>query len=183
MKKLTAIVLSLLLTLGIVSAMAGGETFTTKYFTMELPEGWETDTSDLQSDEAENLEDLGVFGKAEGKGLICEAFKIYYEDLKDLKLWEADDETLKEYAGLIMEDFSDDSPVFLDIVKAGSLPFVLVKAADEDGDYLYADTITNGHAIVFMAYVVDADGETVLPLTDAYIEEFKTILNTFKPAA
>ena len=181
MKKLTAIVLSLLLTLGIVSAMAGGETFTTKYFTVELPEGWEIDTSDLQSEE--NLEDLGLIYDAEGKGLAVEAFMIYYEDLKDLKLWEADDDTLKEYTGLVMEDFSEDNPVFLDIVKAGSIPFVLVKAADEEGDYLYADTITNGYAIVFMAYVLDKDGETILPLTDEYIEEFKTILNTFKPAA
>ena len=182
MKKLTAIVLSLLLTLGIVSAMAGGETFTTKYFTVELQEGWEIDTSDLQSEE--NLEDLGLFYSAkEGQVLAVEAFMIYYEDLKDLKLWEADDDTLKEYTGLIMEDFAEDNPVFLDIVKAGSIPFVLVKAADEDGDYLYADTITNGYAIIFMAYVVDADGETILPLTDEYIEEFKTVLSTFKPAA
>ena len=182
MKKLTAIVLSLLLTLSIVSAMAGGVTFTTKYFTLELPEGWETDTSDLQSEE--NLEDLGLlYCSTEDKILAVEAFMTYYEDLKDLKLWEADDDTLKEYAGLILEDFSEDNPVFLDIVKAGSIPFVLVKATDEDGDYLYADTITNGYAIVFMAYAMGADGETVIPLTDEYIEEFKTILNTFKPAA
>ena len=181
MKKLTAIVLSLLLTLSIVSAMAGSVTFDTNYYTMELPEGWEIDTSDLQSEE--NLEDLGLFYCAEGKGLVVEAFQIYYENLKDLKLWEADDDTLKEYAGLILEDFSEDNPVFLDIVKAGSIPFVLVKATDEDGDYLYADTITNGYAIVFMAYAMGADGETVIPLTDEYIEEFKTILNTFKPAA
>lgn len=181
MKKLTAIILSLLLTLGIFSAMAGGETFTTKYFTMELPEGWEIDTSDLQSEE--NLEDLGLFYDAEGKGLAVEAFKTYYEDLKDFKLWELDDDTLKDYAALVLEDFEEDNPVFLDIVKAGSIPFVLFKAADEDGDYLYADTVANGHTIVFMAYVLDKDGETILPLTDEYIEEFKTILNTFKPVA
>lgn len=183
MKKLTAIALSLLLTLSIVSALAGGVTFTTKYFTLELPEGWEIDTSDLQSDAESNLEDLGLFYSTEGKGLAVESFLIYYEDLKDLKLWDADEDTLKEYAGLVMEDFSDDNPVFLDILKAGSVPFVLLKATDEEGDYLYADTITNGYAIVFMAYIVDADGETILPLTDESVEEFKTILNTFKPAA
>ena len=180
MKKLIAIVLALLLTLSIVSAMAG-TTFTNNYYTLELPEGWEIDTSNLQSED--NLEDLGLLYCAEGRGLAVEAFQIYYEDLKDLKLWEADDDKLKEYAGLILEDFSEDNPVFLDIIKVGSIPFVLVKATDEDGDYLYADTIANGHAIVFMAYVLDKDGETFLPITDAYIEEFKTILNTFKPKA
>ena len=56
MKKLIAIVLALLLTLSIVSAMAG-TTFTNNYYTLELPEGWEIDTSNLQSED--NLEDLG----------------------------------------------------------------------------------------------------------------------------
>lgn len=183
MKKLLAIALTLLFTLGIVSAMADGVTYTTKYFTMELPEGWDIDTSNLQSDAENNIEDLGLFGKADGKGLLGEAYLVYYEDLKDLKLWEADDDKLKEYAEVILEDFEDENPVYLDIVRAGNVPFVLVKATDEDGEYLYADTITNGYAVVFAVYAVDADGETFLPLTDEYIEEFKTILSTFKPAA
>ncbi|MCR5565383.1 MAG: hypothetical protein K6F61_00915 [Clostridiales bacterium] len=183
MKKLLAPALALLLTLSIVSAMAGGVTFTTQHFTMELPEGWDIDTSDLESESEEGVEALGFFGQAEGRGLVAEAYLVYYEDLKDLKLWDADEDMLKEYAELILEDFEDDNPDYLGYVKAGSVPFILVKAEDEDGEYLYADTITNGYAVVFMVYAVDADGETVLPITDAYVEQFKTILSTFKPAA
>ena len=183
MKKLLAIVLSLLFTLSIVSAMAEGVTYTTKYFTLELPEGWDIDTSDLENDPENNMEDLGTFGKADGDGLICEAYLVYYEDLKNVALWNSDADELKDYAEAIMEDFEDDHPVYLDTMKAGSIPFVLIKATDEEGEYLYADTITNGYAVVFIAYAVDADGETTLPMTDAYIEEFKTILGTFKPAA
>ena len=34
-----------------------------------------------------------------------------------------------------------------------------------------------------MAYVTDSEGEKYYPLTDEYIEQFKTILTSFKPVA
>lgn len=182
MKKLLAIVLSLLLTLSIVSAMAGGVTFTTKYFTMELPEGWEIDTSDPQHDEKEHIEDLGIFYKTEGTGLSVEACVQYVEDMKSIALWNSNADELKEYAEDIMEVFEEDHPVYLDTIKANGIPFVLIKATDKDGEYLYADTVSNGYIIIFYVYVIGED-DSYLPLTDEHIEEFKTILSTFKPAA
>ena len=184
MKKLLAIVFTLLFTLGIVSAMAGGMTFSTKYFTMELPEGWEIDTSDPQNDAENNTEDLGLlFGEVEGKALLCETYVQYVEDMKSIALWNSDADELKEYAEEVMEDFEEDNPVYLDTVKANGIPFVLIKATDEDGEYLYADTVSNGYLINFIVYAVDADGESYLPLTNDCIEAFKTILSTFKPVA
>ena len=181
MKKLTAIVLSLLLALSIVSAMAGGVTFTTKYFTMELPEDWETDFTELQHDKEDNLEDLGYFFKAEGKGLYADAYVQFDEEMKSIALWNSDAEDLKEYAEDIMELFEEDNPVYLDTIKANGIPFVLIRATDEDGEYLHANTVSNGYFICFDVHVVD-ENDNILPLTDEYIEEFKTILNTFKPA-
>ena len=64
---------------------------------------------------------------------------------------------------------------------AGNVPFVLIRCADDEGEYVYADTITNGYSIQFEAFM--ADEENIQPLTDEAIEQFKTILATFKPAA
>ena len=182
MKKLLAIMLTLLFALGIVSAMADGVTFTTKYFTMELPEGWESDFSDLQHDEAEKLEDLGYFYVAEGKGLFVDAYVQFDEEMKDIALWNSDADDLKEYAEALMEGFEGDNPVYLATIKANNIPFVLIKRAGEDGEYLHANTVSNGYFICFDVCAIDED-DAVLPLTDEYIEEFKTILATFKPVA
>ena len=182
MKKLFAIVFALLFTLSIVSAMADGVTFTSKYFTMELPEGWETADPEQEADDKDAPECLGVFGQSEGEGLVCEAYIEYDEDSKTLSLWNSDAEELKDYAEAVMEGFEEDNPVYLDTIKANGIPFVLIRATDEDGEYLHANTVSNGYYIHFMVYAADAEGEFI-PLADKYIEEFKTILNTFKPAA
>ena len=183
MKKLLAAMLALSLILGIASALAGTVTFTTKYFTMELPEGWEIDTESLESVPENNAEALGMFGAPEDVGLVAGAYLVYYEDLKNLALWSSDADELQAYAEAVMEDFADDKPVYLGTFSAGSIPFVLIRGTDEDGEYLYADTITNGYAIEFMVYVTDSEGEKYYPLTDDCIEQFKTILSTFKPVA
>ena len=64
---------------------------------------------------------------------------------------------------------------------AGKIPFVLIRCEDEESEYIYADTVTNGYSIQFEAFM--ADGENFHPLTDEAIEQFRTILTTFKPAA
>lgn len=183
MKKLLAVIIASALILSIVSAMADPVTFTTKYFTMELPEGWEIDTESLKNESEENAEALGAFAAPDEIGLVAVAYLIYYENLKNLALWSSDANELQAYADAIMEEYADDNPVWLGTVSAGSIPFVLIKGTDEDGEYLYADTITNGYAIEFMAYVTDSEGEKYYPLTDEYIEQFKTILTSFKPVA
>jgi len=182
MKKLTAIILSLALVLCAVSALADNM-FTTKYYSVELPEGWETDTENLEEESEENSEALGAFGSPDEIGLVVCSYLDYYEDLKDISLWNSDADELQAYAEAVMEDFEEDHPVYLGTFKAGDVPFVLIKAANEEGEYLYADTITNGYAVVFIAYVTDYDGEKLYPVTDEYAEQLKTILATFKPAA
>lgn len=183
MKKLLAVIIASALLLSIVSAMADPVTFTTKYFTMELPEGWEIDTESLKDESEENAEALGLFAAPDEIGLVAAAYLVYYENLKNLALWSSDADELQAYADAVMEDYADDNPVWLGTVSAGSIPFVLIKGTDEDGEYLYADTITNGYAIEFMAYVTDSEGEKYYPMTDEYIEQFKTILTSFKPVA
>ena len=82
-----------------------------------------------------------------------------------------------------LKDLEDVKPELIGVVKADKVPLVLIKGSDEDGEFLYADTVTNGYAIEFEFYISDAEGEKQLPFTDAQIEQVKTILATFKPAA
>ena len=180
MKKITVLVLAMLLTLAVIGG-ALADTFTTKYFTLELPEGWEIDMDDLEEESEENMEALGFFAGPEDVSLVAGAYLVYYEDLKDLSLWNVSDEELQEYADIIIEELQDDHAEYIGTVMAGNVPFVLIRCADDEGEYVYADTVTNGYSIQFEAFM--ADEENIQPLTDEAIEQFKTILATFKPAA
>lgn len=182
MKRLLSVLLAAMLVLSAATALAD-VTFTTPYYTMTLPDGWEIDQEDLEADSGEGMEALGYCYASEEIGMVIEAFLLTYEDLQDFSLWKADAAGVQDYVDAVMEDFADDKPEFLGIVQAGSIPFVLIRGADEYGDYLYADTMTNGYAIEFMAYVTDAEGEIQYPLSDDAIETFKSILVTFLPAA
>ena len=99
-----------------------------------------------------------------------------------MALWSSDSEEMKAYIEAILEDFKDDHPEYLDTVMAGKIPIILIKATDAEGEYLYADTMTNGYAIQIEAYVADdSDEEKLYPLTEENIEQFKSILATFVP--
>ena len=82
-----------------------------------------------------------------------------------------------------MEEFEDSNPELIGIVTADKIPLVMIRMHDDDGDFLYVDTVTNGYAIQFEISVTDSEGEKFYPITDEYIEQVKTILATFKPAA
>lgn len=182
MKRFISLIAALVITLACVcGAAAEAPVFKTKYFTLTLPNDWEidTDTSDAEQEEGEEF--LGFFYGPAAKDLVVEAYLVYYEDLKDLALWNSDEAELQAYIDAIMEDYADDNPEYLGVVTAGIIPFVLIKATDEEGEYLYADTMTNGYAIEMMAYVTDYKAEKSYPLTDAFIEQFKAILATFQP--
>ena len=182
MKRFICISLTLMMVLAACTAAADETTFKTAYFTLTLPDGWEYDTEDLEKDAESQMEELGYFGASDEVGLVVSAYLIYYEDLKNLALWSSDENELQAYAEAVLEDFAEDHPTWLGTVLADRIPFILIQATDEDGEYLYADTITNGYAIVFMAYVIDSE-ENILPMTDAYIEQFKQVLTTFKPVS
>lgn len=182
MKRLLCLFITLVLSLPLVCcAMAEEKTFTTPYFTLTLPDGWIIDQENLKEGSEEGMEYLGLFYTPEEIGLEVTAYLVYYNHLKNMALWSADKDELKDYVNVVLEDFKEDHPVHLDTVMAGSIPFVLIKCTDKDGDYLYADTITNGYAIEFLAYVTDAEEKYQFPITDDYVEQFKNILSTFMP--
>ena len=178
MKRFFGLMMTLVLVLS-VAAAAGGETFTTEYFTLQLPDNWEIITDDLESEEEAQC--LGAFADSSEIGLVGVVYLAYYENLKDIALWNSDEEELEAYTDAILEDYAENNPELIGVVQAGKIPLVLIRGTDEDGDFLYADTMTNGYAIEFEFFVTDADVEKMYPITDAHIEQVKTILATFQP--
>ncbi len=182
MKRLLSLVIALLLALSAVSfALAEEKTLKTPYYTITLPDGWDYDTSEAEAFD-EDSEFLGSFTNKQDVILTVESYLIRYAEMADISLAEFSAEDLQDYADVMLEDFSDSQPVALGIVTAGSIPFVLIKAADEQGEYVYADTLLKGLNFQFVAYAQDA-AESVQPITDEQVEAIKTILATFMPEA
>ncbi|MCR4875863.1 MAG: hypothetical protein K5922_01675 [Clostridiales bacterium] len=181
MKRLTSSLLAVFFAaLLLAGAAADGVTFQTAYFTMTLPEGWQTDT-EAEKDAQEGTDSLGSFAEPEDIGLVAGAWLMYYDELKNVSLWEYDEAELDDYAQELMESFAEDNPEYLGIVMAENVPFVVFRGTDEDGEYLYADTMTNGYAIVFTAFVSDMEGEKQYPISDEDTDQFLSILETFRP--
>lgn len=185
MKRTISLVFALVLALSAICCAASAEeTFNTPYFTLTLPSGWLIDTSEAEAAVNKDGEQfLGIFGDSAAIGLVVEVVLVVYDDLKDVSLWNYSEAELKDYADGLMEEFEDDDPQYLEVVKAGQIPFVLIKATDEDGEYLFADTMTNGFAIELMAYVTDEEAEVMYPITQKQLDQFKSILATFQPVS
>ena len=184
MKRMISLFFALVFVLSAVYCAASAEeTFTTPYFTMTLPNGWIIDTTEAdKAVDEDGMQDLGIVYEDKDVALVVEAGLILYDEWKDFSLWNASEAEVQDYVDTVMEDFADDDPTCLGIVKAGQIPFVLIHGTDEDGEYLYADTMTNGYAVILYAYVED-ERENLRPLTERYIELFKSILATFQPVS
>ena len=182
MKRLISLltVISLLLSLA-GAALADPVTFTTEYFTLQLPDGWIIDTEDLESESDSSAKCLGFFGESSDKGLVAGVYLVYYEDLKNVALWSSDEDELQAYIEAVLEDYKDEHAESLGIVMAGKIPLILIKGVDKDGEFLYADTMTNGYAIEFQVIHIDDNTDNQYPITAEQIELFKSILSTFQP--
>ena len=166
MKKISALVLALVLALCAVSSLAEGVSFTCKYFTLTLPDSWVIDTDFSGADSDETTEPLGWF----------------YDGSKPVSLWDGDSSLLRDYEDMLLDELKEDQAVSLGVVTAGKIPFVVIRAADKSiGEYIYAETVTNGYAIEFTGYMADEEGKENYPLTDEAVEQFKNILLTFVP--
>ncbi len=179
MKRFISMMTAMILILAAVcTATAEGNTFTTQYFTLQLPEGWTIDTEDLGEEDGD--QELGYFGE-EKSGLLIGAYIIYYEDYKDVSLWSMSESELKNYVEDLMDDLEARHVEWIETVMAGNIPIVLLRAEDYEGEFIYAETMTNGYTIHFQAIRTDEYAEETFPLTDEDIETLKGILATFQP--
>ena len=172
----------LLLALPACAALAeAGQTFTTAYYTLTLPGDWEIDTSG-QEENDEDFQSLGNLYSPEDPGLVIEAGLVHYDDMNDISLRNADEETMQGYIDAVLEELKDEKPEYLQTLKVGAIPFLVFSASDKDGPYRYIDTMTNGYAVVFYAYVAGTDSDALLPMSEDAWARVESILTTFKPA-
>ena len=179
-RSMICITLAVVLALAAVCTAAAEQTFTTSYFTLQLPNDWLIETEDLESEEGEEC--LGYFGGPADIDVSAGVYLVYYENYKDVSLWNLSETELKAYTDDLLEELADAKPELIEIVKAGTIPLILIKGADKEGEFLYAETMTNGYAIEFEFYVTDPEGKVFYPMTDGYIEQIKNILSTLQPA-
>ena len=58
---------------------------------------------------------------------VAGAWLMYYDELKNVSLWEYDEAELDDYAQELMESFAEDNPEYLGIVMAENVPFVVFR--------------------------------------------------------
>lgn len=185
MKRTISLVFALVFALSALwGAALAEETFITPHFTLPLPDGWISDTTEADQEfDEEGIQYLGVLYEDKAVGLVVKAYLQIYEDWKDVSLWNADDATIKEFADALMDEYPEDHPEYLGVLMAGKIPFVMIRGEDKDGEYVYAETMTNGNAVLLFAFVADEEGNSSssYPLTGEYIELLKTIVKSFLP--
>ena len=76
MKRIFLFLVTAVLFLTAAFASADGVTFSTAYFTLELPDNWETDMGDLKKED--NTEELGFFGGETAGGLLAGGAYLVY---------------------------------------------------------------------------------------------------------
>ena len=182
MKRLACALLSMLLLLalgGCACAEPLTQQFKTDYYSLSLPENWIIDDEDLEK--GRNYEDLGAAYAPELIGLVIEAALVHYENMSDVSLWRADEDELQAYIDDVLADYRDDSPEYVKTLWVDGIPFVVIRAEDEDGPYLYADTMTNGYALEFYGYVAMSGIKKTLNISDESFALFEQILSSFKP--
>lgn len=182
MKRAISLLLAMLvLALPACGALAEStQTFATDYYTLTLPSDWTIDTSEANGDD--EFRTLGYLYAPEVPGLVIEAGLIHYEDMSDVSLWNADEETMQGYIDAVLDELKDEKAEYLSTLKVGQIPFLIFSGEDANGPYRYIDTMTNGYAVAFYAYVAGDDSDALLPMSDADWARVESILNTFTPA-
>ena len=175
-----AVLLFAVLTAAVCAAAADSVVFTNDYYTLTLPSDWKIDLSDAGMDEDEGYEDLGFLYSREDDGLAIETGLEYYENMKDVSLWDMSAEDLQAHIDELLEIYDFDAAAYLDTVYAGAIPFVIIHCEDEEGEYYYAETVTNGYVVNFYAYALDWDSN-YLPLQAKHLDVFRSILKSFEP--
>ena len=107
---------------------------------------------------------------------------MHYADMEDISLWNADEKTMQDYIDATLEDLKDDNPKYETTLNVNGIPFIVISAEDKDGPFRYIDTMTNGYAVAFYAYVANDDDDKLLPMSDDDWAQVESILATFKPA-
>lgn len=172
----TLLLAVILLALGLP---APAETFIREgVFSFEYPDDW----VDFGTDPSEDSDDVAFVGGRRYNALTVDVQLFYDEYYADVRLFEADEDTLSDYAGMLESTFYE--VYSSEIVRAGEhgIPFAMVHGVDDYGESLYAETIANGWSISFYGYAyADTDYTRMRALTDEDVEAFRAIVASVEP--
>ncbi len=151
-------------------------------FTVEYPDEWVNFGADSSYDTENAYYNLGMIGGYRDDELTILIALLYFEGYADLRLFDADDDAVSEFARNLMEDFYCETLLEFRTVGDYAIPFVLIRGQDDYGDFVLASTISNGWCILMDGYAYEDDSyETFRDLTDEDIAQFIRILDTFEP--
>ncbi len=177
MKKLLAVLLSLSMTLALAAAGADAYTVAGRY-TVEYPDTLVLDDTAYADGNTQN--NVWLFMLA-GEGFLIDAYLTTLENYDpDFSLSAADEAGIQEYLDEVLEAFSSRSPEAAGtVITDGGVLFYIFRLTDDDGPYLYAETIENGVSENFICFYVDGVTEP----DEALLNTLEALLYTFTPAA
>ncbi len=99
-------------------------------------------------------------------------------DFEGLTLFTADAQSRSSYLEATLDAFADQSIKYVDTITVSDyqIPFYVYTMEDEDGSFLYAETIVNGCAIHFNANHPEGGG-----ISDTLLAALEELLLTFAP--
>lgn len=173
MKKLAALSLALLMTLGMTIASA--ETYTAgSAYTIDYPD---TLTLDNTSYTDESTTDYTWLFMLSNDDYLIDASISPATGYEGFSLYNASDADKQAYLDDTLEAYADDNIVLVDTLTVDTdIPFYVFSMEDSDGVYYYAETLANGNSLNFSCYY--NDGEATLD--DTLLANFEAVLTTFR---
>lgn len=112
------------------------------------------------------------------KDVLIDASIEKIPEFEGLTLFMAGEAERNEYLRATLDAFQDQSIKHIATILPTTLeiPFYVYSLEDEEGGYVYAETIVNGNAIIFNAYHGRSTGST-----DALLPALEEVLATFTP--
>ena len=180
-KKSIAILLALLLTLMPASALA--KTLTCRnIFSIEYPLLWINYGADDSWDVENEYYDLGFIGGFDASALNIELAAYYIPQYSDVRLFDAEQEIIDEFAGLLLEEYPEGELVEIVYVGDYQIPFIIIRYCDSYGDGIAAETLSNGWNITLDGFAyADESYTSTRELTESDISTFMDVVYSFEP--
>ena len=182
MKRMAALVLSLMLLFCAVESASGAkmvQTFSTDFYRIYIPGDWIIDTSTAA--DYWGAMDFGYMYPAD-KSMFIEAKMFFYSDWSQDSLWLGAQDLWEEYIAFLTDDLKNENPQYLGRVYAGQFPAAVFSGVNAYGAYLYGEIMINAYAYGFYFYQMDENGSISSEIAQENVELFESILQTFVPA-
>ena len=153
--------------------------FVTRYYSVEIPNGWVTDDTGLTQSK-DNWELGYIYPPGDSTLCIYSELK-YFREWSDVSLWKNDENEMAEYTRVLLKDYQEYAPEIVDTVTVGRIPFILLKLTDEGSCFYWAETMTNGYVVGFECYALDDSLNNYRNVMQSELETFIGILKTFQP--